>query len=189
MVTLIILIQSIWAGIAISIGAMVYTNIGGPVGALFFSIGLLMVFFLKFKLYTGLIGYVNNLNSLLICAIVLIGNFIGASASLLIPAHLAVPIAAAKLEMPWFIAIAKGAVCGTLIYTAVHCFKNGYWYITLIAVPAFILAGSEHSIADMCYFIGARMITWESLGFIGLVALGNAVGAILLHQSLLFVTL
>lgn len=54
------LIKSIWAGIAIAIGAMVYVNIGGPMGALFFSIGLLMVFFLKLKLYTGVVGFTIN---------------------------------------------------------------------------------------------------------------------------------
>lgn len=181
------LIKSIWAGIAISIGSMIYVNIGGPVGAFFFSIGLLLVFVLGLNLYTGLIGFISNLNGLLFCAIVFIGNFIGAGASLLMTPEPAAALAAAKLAMPWYIAIAKGALCGALIYAAVVSYKNNKWWITLFAVPAFILAGYEHSIADMCYFIGARMITWESLGFIGLVALGNAVGAILLHQSLLFV--
>lgn len=38
-----VFIKSIWAGICIAIGALIYINIGGVTGAFLFSIGLLTI--------------------------------------------------------------------------------------------------------------------------------------------------
>lgn len=41
------------AGICIGLGAVVYLSVGGPMGAVLFSIGLITVLTFKLKLFTG----------------------------------------------------------------------------------------------------------------------------------------
>jgi len=50
-------------------------------------------------------------------------------------------------------------------------------------VPVFILAGFEHSIADMFYFCAGGQFTLEALVFILVVILGNAVGGIIIPAA------
>ena len=50
----------------------------------------------------------------------------------------------------------------------------------LTCVPTFILAGFEHSIADMFYIAAAGEYSFAALGFLLLVIAGNAVGGMLL---------
>lgn len=117
---------------------------------------------------------------------ILAGNFIGSWISLLIEPTKATEIVNLKLSIPWYALFLKAALCGAIIYTAVVAYRAGHWGITLIAVPAFILSGSEHSIADMCYIIAARAFSLKSAVLLGIVILGNAAGAIALHQSLTY---
>ena len=46
-------------------------------------------------------------------------------------------------------------------------------------VPVFILAGFEHSIANMFYFGAANMLTLQSIGYLCIVIVGNAIGGML----------
>ena len=50
----------------------------------------------------------------------------------------------------------------------------------LFCIPVFILSGFEHSIADMFYFAASGIVSAEAFGFIWLVIIGNALGAMLL---------
>ena len=43
----------------------------------------------------------------------------------------------------------------------------------------FILAGFEHSIANMFYFGAANMLNLQSIGYLCIVILGNAIGGML----------
>jgi hypothetical protein len=54
------LIKSILAGLAIAIGAIIFLSLGSPYGAIFFSVGLYIVLWYKFSLYTGKIGYIST---------------------------------------------------------------------------------------------------------------------------------
>lgn len=180
------LIKSIWAGIAIAIGAMVYVNVGGVAGAVLFSIGLLTVFTLGLNLYTGQVGFYSKPADLLDYLLCLLGNLIGTAFALLLPKDMVSDLAAAKLALPIGIVFLKAFLCGTLIYIAVIAYRRSQWYITPFAVASFILCGAEHCIADACYFIGARIFTLQTVGFLLVTILGNAAGAILLNQSLLY---
>ena len=74
------LIKSIFAGIMIGIAGTVYLRVDNNiVGALLFSIGLLVICMYGMNLYTGKIGYIliNKLNYIYELLITILGNFIG----------------------------------------------------------------------------------------------------------------
>jgi len=49
----------------------------------------------------------------------------------------------------------------------------------LICVPAFILFGAEHCVADICYAASAHYYSLELFLFIFIVVIGNSVGSLL----------
>ncbi len=53
----------------------------------------------------------------------------------------------------------------------------------LICIPTFILCGFEHSIADIFYFCNARIFSWQAVLVVLLVALGNALGALIIPAA------
>ena len=84
-------IKSIYAGIMIGIGGIVYLSAENRViGSLLFSFGLLTIVTQGFCLYTGKIGFVKDLKELLHMPVIIIGNFIGTylAAFLIKAAHL-----------------------------------------------------------------------------------------------------
>lgn len=57
------LIRSILAGISISIGATIFLTlkqVSLPFSAMFFTVGLLIILWYEFDLYTGKIGYLES---------------------------------------------------------------------------------------------------------------------------------
>ncbi|MBR3965373.1 MAG: formate/nitrite transporter family protein, partial [Clostridia bacterium] len=87
----------------------------------------------------------------------------------------------ARLEQTFLIALVRGVFCGILMYLAVSIYKEKGTYLSILfCVPAFILAGFEHSIADMFYFAASGIVSLRALGFIWTVILGNALGGMLL---------
>ena len=168
--------RSIMATIMIGIGCLIYINQPNPFGAIFFAIGLLGVFFLHLNLFTGLIGYINK-NNWLTILLVLLFNLLAAFIFLCVPAVNFDFIA--KLSNPWYFILFKSFICGILIYLCVNQYKAGRPWVTLIGVPAFILSGAEHCIADMIYLVLTRAFTLEAFGFIFLVILGNSLGSLI----------
>ena len=72
--------------------------------------------------------------------------------------------------------------CGFLMYIAVDIYKQKQNIIGILCcIPAFIIAGFEHSIADMFYICNAHIFNMKTLIFILIVIIGNAMGA-LLHK-------
>lgn len=53
----------------------------------------------------------------------------------------------------------------------------------LICIPTFILCGFEHSVADIFYFANARIFSGKAVTVVLLVALGNAIGALLIPAA------
>lgn len=192
------LVLAIAAGFCIGIGGIVFLMQDSKfAGAFLFAIGLLTILVFKFNLFTGMIGYLTeNLGKknwlyLLTVAIVWVGNFIGtALAALLAKAtRLADGIVAkcdvmvaTKLADNWYSLVILGVFCGILMFIAVDTYKKNIEkkdflcvVATFMGVMVFILAGFEHSIADMFYFtLSGRVL--ESLGALALITLGNAIG-------------
>lgn len=163
----------------IAIGALVYINTSNPIaGSFFFSIGLIGILYYNFELYTGKIGYLQKLGNIPRLLLILFFNFIGCCILFLFPCA-AAPIISAKLAFPWYTVLGKSILCGILVYISVDQFKKGQSWVTLIGVPAFILLGGEHCIADFCYMILTRSFSFQSILFLLLVVIGNSIGSIL----------
>ena len=185
-------LRAILAGIAIGLGGCIFMGMVTSeykwVGAILFSIGLFTVFTFRLDLYTGKVGYaVENKPSYLVDLVVIIlGNFVGA---LIIGQMIPMPEAAevlivdAKLggDIDWWRVFCKGVFCGMLMFIAADYYKTQKKYLaTFLCVPVFILAGFEHSIADMFYFCASGTFTLDAFLFILVVIVGNAVGGILI---------
>ena len=193
------LIRAILAGMSIGIGGIVFiqtTVACGPefkwVGAFLFSIGLYSVLTYGFNLYTGKVGYIleNDRIYLLEVLVTIIGNFIGCFImGYFFQFDYAVAMCEGKLENFEFLdALMKGVMCGILMYIAVDAYKSKKSYLaTFICVPVFIMAGFEHSIADMFYFSSAMMWTPEAFLFIAVILLGNLIGCCLIPAYRMYV--
>lgn len=154
------------------------------VGAILFSVGLLTVVAFGFDLYTGKIGYAvekppSYMKDILV---IIVGNFIGClMVGLMMPYDAAVTAVDAKLSVEWYRVIFKGVMCGILMFIAVDFYKQRKSFLAIFfCVPVFILAGFEHSIADMFYFVSANVFTLDALVFIVLVIIGNGIGGMLI---------
>jgi len=187
-------LRAVAAGAMIGIAGAIYLAVGPPWGAVLFSIGLMIICNRGFNLYTGKVGYIQKPEEILNMLIYICGNAIG---TLMVAATQNVnttEMVAAKLAMPWWLTLIKAIGCGFLMYIAVDTYKQGYRtyesisrYIGIITcIPAFILAGFEHSIADMFYIYCSDYchwgnISWEAGVFIVIVIIGNAIGANIHH--------
>ncbi|MCR4905856.1 MAG: formate/nitrite transporter family protein [Clostridiales bacterium] len=186
--------EGIAAGIYIGIGGAVFLACDNRyLGAVFFTVALLSICLTGMQLYTGKVGMIvyshtkSDWISLLGC---LLGNLTG---TLLCAFAVWVGVPSLKenaltliekklaASAPWHPRVLfAGILCGILMYTAVWVYKqkNTVWGI-LFCVPVFILAGFEHSIADMFYFFCAGSFTLPSFCFLLMVVLGNSVGGMI----------
>lgn len=190
------LIKSIFAGIMIGIAGTVYLRVDNNiVGALLFSIGLLVICMYGMNLYTGKIGYIliNKLNYIYELLITILGNFIGTFlvARLILLTRFksvsdkAVDLVNLKLNDNLFSIFILAVLCGILMYIAVNNYKKinneiGKYSCIFMCVMVFILSGFEHSIANMYYISVANLLSLKSLLYILIMILGNSVGSILI---------
>lgn len=190
------LIKSIFAGIMIGIAGTVYLRVDNNiVGALLFSIGLLVICMYGMNLYTGKIGYIliNKLNYIYELLITILGNFIGTFlvARLVLLTRFksvsdkAVDLVNLKLNDNLFSIFILAVLCGILMYIAVNNYKKinneiGKYSCIFMCVMVFILSGFEHSIANMYYISVANLLSLKSLLYIFIMILGNSVGSILI---------
>ncbi len=178
--------MTILAGMMISLGCILYLNIGGPLGAFCFAIGLMSVVLYQFRLFTGKAGLLATKEiTPLDLTKVWIGNLIGVFVMVLICSFL--PNHDVLLERCQMIMASREAVgflgsfilaipCGILMYMAVSAPNNPMrlFYICMCVV-AFILGGFYHCIADMFYTLeGAQ--NWHQYINVFPVTAGNLVG-------------
>lgn len=172
-----LIIKSIFAGFCIGMGAYLYLQVGGVIGAFLFSIGLLSILLLNYKLYTGFIGYIEKPHDLITALKILIGNVVGC---FLLPFRheKAIELIMIKSATPLHIIFGKAVLCGLLIYIAVEAWKTKREWITMLAVASFILSGAEHSIADACYLAISNLPVnlYYILMFI-VIVIGNGIGS------------
>lgn len=167
----------------IAIATKIFLAVGGGVlGALLFSIGLLVILNMEFKLFTGTVGYIRTLDDFFANVIILFGNILGACLLVALSPVSAVPLLIEKLSVSLLLAFVRAAVCGGLIYSAVHCHKQGKDYMVVACVMGFILCGAEHCIADLCFAIATGVMSFKILLFLIVVTLGNSLGAIMVDR-------
>jgi len=173
------LVSSILAGICIGLGGYVNLVMGGIIGAVMFSFGLLSVVHYKYALYTGKAGFFSNKIEFTELFLIIIGNFIGCWLMSLIFVQYSSDLASAQaivdtisdkgLLKVFILAIP----CGFIMSTAVAFARRGQYLPLLFGVPLFIVCGFRHSIADIFYYCAAsdfKMEPWLC------VVLGNFVG-------------
>ena len=174
------LIKSIMAGMAIALGCCLFllapNNI---IGSVLFACGLLCVRIYKLNLFTGKVQYmITDEYPITYYPLVLIGNLIGVAIIFGLTFELthdaAVPIAAAKATQPFMTAMLKGIGCGMLMSLATY--KDSPLWMCLLCVPAFILAGFNHCIADAYYALAGLNI---GTGFVATI-IGNIIGGAIL---------
>lgn len=163
-----IFIRSVMAGMAISMGGVIYLSTENPViGAFLFSIGIFTIYTFSFYLFTGKVCYILTEKPSYMATIVqvYIGNFIGAAAlgyllrqtKLVRLVEHATEITDGKLSDTPFSTFIMACMCGIMMSVAVIGFQTikdsvGKHIALILPIMVFILSGYEHSIADMFYF-------------------------------------
>jgi formate/nitrite transporter FocA (FNT family) len=183
--------SSIFAGILIGIAGWGF--LANPVlGMFLFCVGLIGVVKYGVKLFTGTAGFLIGWGDVLPLFIILLGNIIGclavAAVSLWSPMALpeaATGIIAARLKTGWFGTGLLAIGCGLLMSFAVDFARKNRdfsdWLPLLFAVPAFILCGFPHCVADAfyccVYLLNAGEVTWGALlAYYASIVMGNFIG-------------
>lgn len=189
------LLYSILAGIAISIGCIVYISCTNKiVGAMLFSVGILMVIEFKFLLFTG---YVPNQRTtqpmkeyLINSLFVICGNIIGCAltAGLVYFTRIqesiyqgALAISNVKINDNPLSVFILAIFCGFIIAMIVRAkdFKKQVLY-SLMMIAVFIISSFEHVVADAFYLtMSLQLFTWKGLLVLLMALLGNFIGGFL----------
>ena len=189
--------SAVLAGVAISLGCIAFLSIGGVIGAVLFTFGLLTVIHYKLSLYTGTCGFVelfslkrNISQGWQTILLIILGNAIGCLLTALLtsvggfsfgPSLLALMDNRMSLSLLEIFVRAIG--CGFIMTTVVKFAREGRFLPLLFGIPLFICCGFLHSIADTFYYslasiIGGLNYHWN-IGLVSSLAttyLGNYVG-------------
>ncbi len=195
--TQITLIKAIMSGILVGIGGILYVSSQDKfIGSILFSFALILIVARGYNLFTGKVGYLLPYKKgyLKILGLTLVGNTIGvlftSSLFLLSGKNIAINQAQSlflsKLDQMWYETLVLAIFCGFMMYLAVdsyHKIKNqgAALAVVIFSVSIFIVAGFEHSIADMVYLFLGRVFTFEALIFMVIVVIGNLIGAVTLN--------
>ena len=192
------IIDGILAGILIALGGAVYLACVNPelpyaryIGAFLFSLALVCICMRGYSLYTGKIGLLyekhkkEDISVLFLC---LLGNLIGTVLcgyllALMTPSlkDTALDLCTGKLEQGYGFGFLRAVFCGILVYLAVDIYRNHKTTIgILLCIPAFIICGFEHSIANMFYFAASGIVSGEAFLYLLMIVLGNSVGGLLI---------
>ena len=182
---------SLFAGVLIAIAGWGF--LANPVlGMFLFCVGLIAVVKYQTRLYTGTAGFLSSWRDLPSLLLILLGNIVGclvvASVALVSPLPLgeaAIKVISSRLAVGWWGAGLLAIGCGLLMSLAVDFARKNRdfsdWLPLLFAVPAFILCGFPHCVADAfyccVYLFSASDIPWLSVAaYYGAIVLGNFVG-------------
>lgn len=187
------LISAAVGGILISLGGVSFLSSESKIiGALLFVVGLFTICTQGFSLFTGKVCYVwsNDGSYLIDTFLIWLGNFAGCFivARLILLTRIgmcinqrAASLIDVKLADNLFSVFILAVFCNICIYIAVEGFKTnphelGKYLSLILGVVVFIMCGFEHCIANMFYISAAKAWGTESLVFLAVNTLGNAVG-------------
>ena len=183
---------SLWSGTLIGLAGWIFCSVGGGlIGSILFAIGLLCVVFFGSALYTGKAGswrfspFTFRKDCWGLCRI-LIGNILGCAIVGLV-ANLSgtletnetlTGILTSRESHDAVQTIARGIGCGILMELAVWTWREkGSVLGVLFCVPAFILSGFYHSVADAFYYCaGYKGLGIWTLWIYPLTVIGNFIG-------------
>lgn len=188
-----VFLKSVLAGVFIGIGGTVFLMADSKlVGAILFSVGLFTICTMKFNLFTGKVCYAldnnmdYNINLILIWAGNLVGTFLVAlleSFTRLDIQEKAMSLCQTKLDDSLVSILILSFFCNLLIYLAVEGFKSiqdpvGKYLSILFGVVVFIMCGFEHCVANMYYFSIANMWSTQTIMYLLVMTIGNALGGL-----------
>ena len=191
-----VFLSAVLAGLCVGFGGLVYLQVENRVvGAALFTIGLFFICSLGFHLFTGKVCYVfrNDRDYALNLPLIWLGNLLGTgltagAASLTRGFSLlrenAMALCQVKLGDSLLSLFFLGMLCNIFIYLAVEGYARnphelGKYLSLFFGVMVFILAGTEHCVADMFYFWMAGAWSGRAVLCVLVISLGNAVGGIL----------
>ena len=153
------LLMSVFAGLLIGTGGLVYLRVGGIAGAILFAFGLLSVVMCKAQLFTGKSGFlpVKQIPRLIL---MLAGNAVGCLMAAVIAVYcLNTPVQTnlssilmARQAASWTALLVTSAGTGMIMTLAVYGARQKHYLPLLFGVPVFILCGLPHCVADAFYY-------------------------------------
>ena len=179
--------KSVGAGFLIGISGYISLMCDNKyISAILFSIGLYTICVYGLKLYTGMSGYICeclNRNYPTILGITLLGNVIGCSliAIFPLPQDVFLELQLMISQKSIYTSAYESFLCGCLMFIAVDSYRKYRTPIGIfLAVPAFILSGMEHSIANTYYLLASRQ--WAFIPIVLICVVGNTLGSILTNE-------
>ena len=153
------ILLSVFAGLLIGFGGLVYLNVGGVYGAILFAFGLLSVVMCRAELYTGKAGFLPPRQVTRLAAMLLL-NVVGcfAAACVAIYSHkeslfdTLYAIMQARHAASWHELLITSAGTGMIMTIAVYGARQKHYLPLLFGVPVFILCGLPHCVADAFYY-------------------------------------
>lgn len=178
--------KAVLASICILLGCIVNTQCikagNNLAGAILFALGLITVCTYGLDLYTGKIGYVrsnkNYIGMLKMLVVNLVAGYIlGYMSRDVVATEVVKGITDAKLEQNMIKTIIASYFCGMVMFLAVDMYKKDNTLGIFFGIPAFILSGFEHCVANAIYFGMAGNIA--CLMYLIINVVGNTVGSII----------
>ena len=190
-------LSALLAGMSVGFGGLVFLSAENRViGAALFTIGLFCICTFGFHLFTGKVCYVfqNDRAYALDLPLIWLGNAAGTGVMALLAfltrnaaslQERAAALCQVKLNDSLLSLFFLGLLCNMFIYIAVEGYRNnphelGKYLSLFFGVMGFILAGTEHCVADLFYFWMAGAWSGRAILCILTISLGNAVGGVLL---------
>lgn len=166
-------LMSIFAGLLIGTGGLVYLRVGGVAGAVLFAFGLLCVVMCGAQLFTGKSGFLPYKDFPKLIAMILL-NAVGCAIAAFIASYCSSDtlianlhsIIDARLTASWHKVLVTSIGTGMIMTLAVYGARQKHYLPLLFGVPVFILCGLPHCVADAFYYVAALLYNcfeWELL--------------------------
>lgn len=154
--------MSIFAGLLIGVGGLVYLRVGGVAGAVLFAFGLLSVVMCGAQLFTGKSGFLPYRDFPKLVAMIAL-NAVGCAIAALIASYSGSEalvanlntIIDARLAASWHKILVTSVGTGMIMTLAVYGARQKHYLPLLFGVPVFILCGLPHCVADAFYYAAA----------------------------------
>lgn len=166
-------LMSIFAGLLIGTGGLVYLRVGGIAGAVLFVFGLLCVVMCGAQLFTGKSGFLPYKDFPKLIAMIAL-NAVGCAVAAFIASYCTSEtlttnlqnIIDARLAASWHKVLVTSVGTGMIMTLAVYGARQKHYLPLLFGVPVFILCGLPHCVADAFYYAAAlfyNCFEWELL--------------------------
>lgn len=178
--------MSLFAGVLIGTGGLVYLRVGGVAGAVLFAFGLLSVVMCGAQLFTGKSGFLPYKESWRLVPMI-VGNAVGCLLMAALTLYVTSDAVAANLDKilearntaSWHGVLVTSVGTGMIMTLAVYGARKHHFLPLLFGVPLFILCGLPHCVADAYYYAVALLqgkAEWFMLSAWMWAIVGNYIG-------------